>query len=63
MKTNVWRIVGAVLAIIVAFWLLNFVLHLAGVIFKLGIVVAIVAIAYFGARSLFRNSGSKSNRR
>ena len=52
--STVWSVVGAVLAIIIAWWLVNAVFSIAWFLVKALIVVAVAAVVYAFLKGAFR---------
>ena len=56
-NASIWTILGVVVAVIIAFFIVNVAFHLLAWIFKL-VIVAIVAVVVFGIlRSVFAKKG------
>ena len=55
-KNTVWTILGVVVAIIIAWFLVNVLFSLLAFVFKLLIVAIVALIVFFVLRALFRSS-------
>jgi len=55
-KNTVWTILGVVVAIIIAWFLVNVLFSLLAFVFKLLIVAIVAVIVFFVLRALFRSS-------
>ena len=49
---NVWTIVGVVVAIVIAWWLVDVLFHLAWFVARLSIVAIVAVIVFFAIRAL-----------
>ncbi|MBP2437305.1 hypothetical protein [Microbacterium amylolyticum] len=52
-KGTIWTILGVIVAVVVAFWIVNFLLSAIFILFKLAIVAVVAVVVYFGLRTLF----------
>jgi di/tricarboxylate transporter len=57
--SNLWTIVGVIVAVVIAWFVVDFALHLAYLLWKLALVAIVAVIVFFVLRVLFR-SGRKS---
>lgn len=56
-KTNLWTIVGVIVAIVIAWWIVGVVFSLLWFIAKLAIVLVVAVVVFIALRSIF---GSRS---
>ncbi|WP_181028632.1 hypothetical protein [Pseudoclavibacter sp. RFBA6] len=52
MSRNVWSIVGVVVAVVVAWWLVDVLFHLAWFVARLSIVAIVAVVVFFVIRAL-----------
>lgn len=55
-KNTVWTILGVIVAIVIAWFLVNVLFSLLAFVFKLLIVAIVAVIVFFVLRALFRSS-------
>jgi len=56
-KTNIWTIVGVIVAIVIAWWIVGALFSLLWFIAKLAIVLVVAVVVFIALRSIF---GSRS---
>nr|WP_314845180.1 hypothetical protein [uncultured Microbacterium sp.] len=52
-KNSLWTIVGVILAIVIAWWIVSALFSILWFIAKLGIVLVVAVVVFFVLRSLF----------
>jgi hypothetical protein len=52
-KSTIWSVLGGILAIIIAWWLVNVLFSVLAFVFKLLVVAVVAVIVFFVIRSLF----------
>ena len=52
-KSTIWTVLGGILAIIIAWWLVNVLFSVLAFVFKLLVVAVVAVIVFFVIRSLF----------
>ncbi|MBB2957952.1 hypothetical protein [Pseudoclavibacter helvolus] len=52
MSKNVWTVVGVVVAVVIAWWLVDVLFHLAWMVARLSIVAVVAVIVFFVIRAL-----------
>jgi hypothetical protein len=57
-KTNIWTIVGVIVAIVIAWWIVGALFSLLWFIAKLAIVLVVAVVVFIALRSIF---GSRSD--
>jgi len=57
-KNSLWTIVGVILAVVVAWWLVGVLFSVLWFVFKLAIVAVVAVGVYFALRSLLRSDES-----
>ena len=53
-KNTIWTILGVILAVIIAWWLVNVIFSLLWFVVKLALVAAVALAVYVALRALFR---------
>ena len=54
-KSTIWTVLGVIVAVVIAWWLVNVLFSVMWFVFKLGVVAVVAAIVFFALRSLFRS--------
>lgn len=57
-KSTIWSILGAVLALVIAWWIVSALFSLLWFIAKLALVVVVALVVYAGIRALTRDARS-----
>lgn len=52
MSKNAWTVVGVVVAVVIAWWLVDVLFHLAWMVARLSIVAVVAVIVFFVIRAL-----------
>ena len=52
MSKNAWAVVGVVVAVVIAWWLVDVLFHLAWMVARLSIVAVVAVIVFFVIRAL-----------
>ncbi|WP_424466894.1 hypothetical protein [Pseudoclavibacter helvolus] len=52
MKKNVWTIVGVIVAVVISWWLVDVLFHLAWFMVRLGVVAVVAVVVFFAIRAL-----------
>ncbi|MDT0157864.1 hypothetical protein Q9R19_09540 [Microbacterium sp. ARD32] len=55
-KSTIWSILGAIIAIVIAWWLVTALFSLLWVVVKLVLVAVVAVLVYFGIRALTREA-------
>lgn len=53
-KNTVWTVLGVIIAVVIAWWIVSALFSLLWLAAKLAIVAAVAVLVFFGLRSLFR---------
>ncbi len=51
-KKNVWTIVGVIVAVVISWWLVDVLFHLAWFMVRLGVVAVVAVVVFFAIRAL-----------
>ncbi|MBN8204631.1 hypothetical protein JF550_01520 [Microbacterium esteraromaticum] len=54
-KNTVWTILGVIGAVVIAWWLVNILFAVLGLIVKLALVAVVAVVVYFSLRAFFRS--------
>ncbi|MBN7794079.1 hypothetical protein PTQ19_14980 [Microbacterium esteraromaticum] len=54
-KNTVWTILGVIGAVVIAWWLVNILFAVLGLIVKLALVAVVAVVVYFALRAFFRS--------
>ncbi|RLK47493.1 hypothetical protein [Microbacterium telephonicum] len=57
-KNTVWTVLGVILAVVIAWWLVNVLFGLLAFVFKLLVVAVVAVIVFFVIRMLVGRAGS-----
>jgi uncharacterized protein YacL len=57
-KNTVWTILGVIVAVVIAWVLVNALFAVIGFVFKLLVVAVVALLVFFGLRYLFRDRGT-----
>ncbi|GAA2870777.1 hypothetical protein [Microbacterium arabinogalactanolyticum] len=57
-KSTIWSILGAILALVIAWWIVSALFSLLWFIAKLALVVVVALVVYAGIRALTRDARS-----
>ncbi|GAB3597513.1 hypothetical protein [Microbacterium tumbae] len=52
-KNTLWTVVGVIVAVVIAWWIVGALFSLLWFIAKLGIVAVVAVVVFFGLRSVF----------
>ena len=52
-KNTIWTVIGVIVAVVIAWWIVSALFSILWFIAKLGIVVVVAGLVYLGLRSLF----------
>ncbi|MBF4460238.1 hypothetical protein [Pseudoclavibacter sp. VKM Ac-2867] len=52
MSRNVWTVIGVIVAVVIAWWLVDVLFHLAWLVARLSIVAVVAVIVFFVIRAL-----------
>lgn len=55
-KSTIWSVLGAIIAVVIAWWLVTALFSLLWLVVKLALVVVVAALVYFGIRALTREA-------
>lgn len=56
MTKNIWTILGVVLAVVIAWWIVSALFSVLAFIFKLGIVAVVAVVVFLVLRGIFARS-------
>lgn len=56
MTKNIWTILGVILAVVIAWWIVSALFSVLAFIFKLGIVAVVAVVVFLVLRGLFARS-------
>ncbi|WP_341976744.1 hypothetical protein [Microbacterium sp. LWO13-1.2] len=56
-KNSLWTVVGVVIAVVIAWWIVGALFSLLWFIAKLAIVAVVAVVVFFVLRNLFRSDG------
>ncbi|WAA66034.1 hypothetical protein [Microbacterium oxydans] len=56
MTKNIWTILGVILAVVIAWWIVSALFSVLAFIFKLGIVAVVAVVVFLVLRGLFSRS-------
>ncbi|WOF23554.1 hypothetical protein N8K70_02430 [Microbacterium betulae] len=54
-KSTIWTVLGVVVAVVIAWWIVNVLFSVMWFVFRLGVVAVVAVIVFFVLRSLFRS--------
>lgn len=57
-KNSLWTVVGVVIAVVIAWWIVGALFSLLWFIAKLAIVAVVAVVVFFVLRNLFRSDGN-----
>ncbi|MEV4776528.1 hypothetical protein LTA6_001306 [Microbacterium sp. LTA6] len=57
-KNSLWTVVGVVIAVVIAWWVVGALFSLLWFIAKLAIVAVVAVVVFFVLRNLFRSDGN-----
>lgn len=60
-KSSVWTLVGVVVAVAIAWFLVDVLFSLVALVFRIGFVVVVAVIVFFVLRMLFARGDSKTD--
>ncbi len=52
MSRNVWTVIGVIVAVVIAWWLVDVLFHLAWMVARLSIVAVVAVVVFFFIRAL-----------
>lgn len=62
-KNTVWTVLGVIVAVVIAWWLVNVIFALLFWLFKVAVVAVVAAVVYFALRGFFGRARDKSRTR